>query len=97
MWDVIIIGSGISGLTAAAALSRAGQKVLLLEQHWVAGGLTQTFKRGEWQFATGVHYLSGMDEGNGPGGQFRRLLDWLGGDVLRFSPLANPYDLVHIG
>jgi all-trans-retinol 13,14-reductase len=68
MWDVIIIGSGISGLTAAAALSRTGQKVLLLEQHWVAGGLTQTFQRGEWQFATGVHYLSGMDEGDGPVG-----------------------------
>jgi all-trans-retinol 13,14-reductase len=97
MWDVIIIGSGISGLTAAAALSRAGQKVLLVEQHWLAGGLTQTFKRGEWQFATGVHYLSGMDEGEGPGGQFRRLLGWLSADAMRFAPLANPYDYVRIG
>jgi all-trans-retinol 13,14-reductase len=95
-WDVVVIGSGISGLTAAAALSRAGQKVLLLEQHWLAGGLTQTFTRGEWQFATGVHYLSGMDEGDGPGGQFRRLLGWLSGDAMRFAPLANPYDFVRI-
>jgi all-trans-retinol 13,14-reductase len=97
MWDVIIIGSGISGLTAAAALSRAGQKVLLLEQNWQAGGLTQTFSRSEWQFATGVHYLSGMEESDGPGGQFRRLLGWLSGDALRFVPLANPYDFVRIG
>ena len=97
MWDVIVIGSGISGLTAAAALSRAGQKVLLLEQHWQAGGLTQTFKRREWQFATGVHYLSGMDEGDGPAGQFRRLLGWLSGDAMRFAPLTNPYDFVRIG
>jgi all-trans-retinol 13,14-reductase len=97
MWDVIIVGSGISGLIAAAALSRAGQKVLLLEQHSVAGGLTQTFKRGEFQFATGVHYLSGMDEGDGTGGQFRRLLGWLSGNVLCFAPLANPYDYVRIG
>jgi all-trans-retinol 13,14-reductase len=97
MWDAIIIGSGISGLTAAAALSRAGQNILLLQQHWLAGGLTQTFKRGDWQFATGVHYLSGMDEGDGPGGQFRRVLNWLTGDKLSFAPLANPYEFVQVG
>ena len=97
MWDIIVIGSGISGLTAAAALTRAGQRVLLLEQHWVAGGLTQTFKRGDWQFATGVHYLSGLGDDEGPGGQFRRLLGWLSDKALDFAPLANPFDIVRIG
>ncbi len=75
MWDVIVAGSGISALTAA--LSRSGQKVLVLEQHYVAGEVTRMFQRGDWHFATRVHYLSGMEERDGEGGQFRRLLGWL--------------------
>jgi all-trans-retinol 13,14-reductase len=60
MWDAIIIGSGIVALVAATALSRRGRRVLVLEQHRVAGGLTQTFTRQDWSFATGVHYVSGV-------------------------------------
>ena len=41
--DVIIIGSGMAGLTSAALLSRAGYKCVVLEQHDVAGGATHTF------------------------------------------------------
>jgi all-trans-retinol 13,14-reductase len=36
--DTIVIGSGMSGLSCAAVLSRMGQRVLVLEQHYVAGG-----------------------------------------------------------
>ncbi|MEM9355474.1 MAG: NAD(P)-binding protein [Pseudomonadota bacterium] len=32
-WDAIVIGSGMGGMAAAAALSRVGHKLLLLEQH----------------------------------------------------------------
>lgn len=102
MWDTIVIGSGISGLTAAAALARAGQRVLVLEQHWVAGGLTQTFKRNDWTFAPGVHYISGVDVSQGTSGMFLRLLQWLSGGEegtgpFAFVPLANPYDIVRVG
>lgn len=31
--DVIVIGSGMGGLTAAVVLSRLGKRVLVLEQH----------------------------------------------------------------
>ena len=44
-FDAIVIGSGIGGLTAAAALAKCGRRVLVLEQHTQLGGLTQTFKR----------------------------------------------------
>lgn len=96
MWDAIVIGSGIGGLASAAALGRRGRRVLVLEQHSVAGGLTQTFHRGGWDFATGVHYIGNVGPQPGPEGQFGRLLDWLTGGELRFRACANPYDIVHL-
>ena len=42
-FDSIIIGSGVGGLAAAICLSRAGQKVLILEQHDVPGGWCHSF------------------------------------------------------
>ncbi len=96
MWDVIVLGSGIGGLGAAAALARLGRRVLLLEQHSVAGGLTQSFRRHEWTFAPGVHYIGGVGADPGPCGQFGRQLAWLTGDALQFAPLANPYDIIRL-
>src|SRR5579862_7094477 len=86
MWDAIVIGSGIGGLAAASALAKRHRKVLVLEQHGVAGGLTQTFRRRDWMFAPGVHYIGGVGPQPGPEGQFGRLLNWLTDDALRFRP-----------
>lgn len=96
VWDAIVIGSGIGGLAAAATLGKRGHKVLLLEQHSTAGGQTQTFRRGEWEFATGVHYLGGVGPHPGSDGQFGRLLGWLSDGALHFAACANPYDIVHL-
>ncbi|MGB2165416.1 MAG: FAD-dependent oxidoreductase, partial [Flavobacteriaceae bacterium] len=48
-YDTIVIGSGIGGLTAAAFLSKEGQKVLVLERHYTAGGFTHIFKRNGYE------------------------------------------------
>lgn len=96
MWDTIVIGSGIGGLTAASALAHRGQRVLVLEQHSVAGGLTQTFTRQHWTFATGVHYIGGVGPQAGSDGQFGRLLHWLSNGTLAFAPGCTPYDVVRL-
>jgi all-trans-retinol 13,14-reductase len=95
-FDAIVVGSGIGGLTAAAALAKHGRRVLVLEQHSQLGGLTQTFSRGDYTFAVGVHYIGGLGDGPGPEGQFGRMLRRLAGDGLRFAPLGSPYDIVRL-
>src|SRR5258708_3913985 len=44
-YDVVVIGSGLAGLTAANTLAKAGRSVLLLEQHYQLGGMATWFKR----------------------------------------------------
>jgi C-3',4' desaturase CrtD len=44
-YDVIVIGAGIGGLTAAALLARDGYKVLLLEGHIEPGGCASSYER----------------------------------------------------
>lgn len=44
-YDVIVIGSGLAGMTAANTLARNGHRVLLLEQHYKLGGMATWFKR----------------------------------------------------
>ena len=44
-YDVVVIGSGLGGMTAANILGRAGHRVLLLEQHYKLGGLATWFLR----------------------------------------------------
>src|SRR4051794_39814441 len=44
-YDVVVIGSGLAGLTAANILGRAGRSVLLVEQHYKLGGMATWFKR----------------------------------------------------
>ncbi len=95
-WDAIVIGSGIGGLTAAAALARCDQRVLVLEQHFVLGGMTQTFERQGLRFATGLHYIGGVGPQPGGAGSFGRLLGWLGDGTLKFAPLPAHFDTVRL-
>jgi len=68
----------------------------VLEQHFQLGGLTQTFSRREYTFATGVHYIGGVGEAAGSENQFGRMLGWLTDGRLRFASLGSPYDIVRL-
>lgn len=59
-FDVIIIGGGLGGLTAAATLVKQGRKVLLLEQHYIPGGCATTFKRKDFIMEVGLHEMDGL-------------------------------------
>ena len=64
-WDAIVIGSGLGGLSAAAAFARQGFKALVLEQHTAPGGYATTFKRpGGFVFDVSLHSTT-VGERNG--------------------------------
>lgn len=61
-YDVVVIGSGLAGMTTANILGRAGYRVLLLEQHYKFGGLATWFRRpGSHIFDISLHgFPAGM-------------------------------------
>ncbi|MEC9466435.1 MAG: NAD(P)/FAD-dependent oxidoreductase [Myxococcota bacterium] len=87
-WDYIIIGSGMGGMTAAAMLTKLGKRVLVLEQHYVPGGFTHTFKRKKWVWDVGVHAVGEVTQHSMTG----RLLSDLTDGRLKWTSLGDVYD-----
>lgn len=54
-YDVVVIGSGLGGLTAANVLAKDGYSVLLLEHHYNLGGLATWFYRAGNIFDISLH------------------------------------------
>lgn len=92
-WDIIVIGSGMGGMVTAAALSRLGHKVLMLEQYNALGGQTHSFSREGFSWDAGLHYLGGF----GPDESERAMLDWLCDSPIKLAPIGPVYDTLHIG
>ncbi len=55
-YDAVIIGAGIGGLFCANLLAREGLRVLLIEQHYMAGGYCSTFRRKGFTFDASTHF-----------------------------------------
>ena len=55
---MLIIGAGLAGLSAAVRLGMFGKKVVLLEKHYVVGGLNSFYARKGRKFDVGLHALT---------------------------------------
>lgn len=71
--DVVVVGAGLGGLSAATCLAAAGRDVVLLERHNVPGGYATSFVRGRYEFEVALHQLSGMGSEQNPGPLLRYL------------------------
>jgi all-trans-retinol 13,14-reductase len=94
-FDTIIIGSGAGGLTAALCLARAGQKVAVIEQHYVPGGWCHSFYIDGHRFSPGVHYIGGMDKGQSTNNLYEGL--GIANDLVFFRMNKDAYEHCWIG
>lgn len=93
-YDVVVIGSGLGGLTAAALLARSGKDVLVIERHDRPGGYAHSFRRPPYHFDSSVHLTSGCEPVTYPGGgAIHRVLEAVGVreqcEFLRVDPFCD--------
>lgn len=93
-FDVIIIGSGTGGLSAASFLAQEGKRVLVLEQHYVIGGYTHSFQRNGYIWDVGLHYVGQV---NIPGTLLNKVFRYISKEKLKWEPLDDIYDRAVFG
>lgn len=87
MYDVVVVGGGIGGLTVAALLSARGMNVCLLERQSQVGGCIERVEFSGYDFEPGM----GLYTSFGPGGVYEQLFAQLPVDPPAVSLLASPY------
>lgn len=90
-FDLIVIGSGIGGLTVASIYTRLFQKkVLILEQHTKLGGYTHIFKRenGKFIWDVGLHYVGGMKQGE----MTREIMDFITNSKVKWNSMPDVFE-----
>ena len=88
--DYIVVGSGLGGLTCASLLGQAGFRVLVLEQHDVAGGATHAFELDGFEWDVGIHYIG--ERLTSWWSPVRKLFGVASGGMLEFCPTAPVFD-----
>ena len=93
-YDSIIIGSGMGSLTTAAILAKEGQKVLVLERHYTAGGFTHIFKRKGFEWDVGIHYIGEVQRDTSV---IKKLFDYISDAQIKWADMGDVYDKIVIG
>jgi phytoene dehydrogenase-like protein len=91
-YDLVVVGAGNGGLSAACVASSLGLKTLLVEQHNLPGGFATSFVRGRFEFEPSLHALSGIGTKESPGA-LAALFQRAGVDV-EWCPLPEPFRLI---
>lgn len=78
--DIVVIGSGIGGLSCAAVLARYGFDVTVCESHTIAGGAAHSFERQGFKFDSGPSLYSGLSYTPSVN-PLRQVLDVIGVDL----------------
>ena len=76
-YDIVVVGAGNAGLSAALQCQLAGKKTLLIEQHNVPGGAATSFVRGRFEIEPSLHELCDFGPDDNPG-DVRNILDGYG-------------------
>ena len=76
-YDVVVVGAGNAGLSAALQCQLAGRKTLLIEKHNVPGGAATSFVRGRFEIEPSLHELCDFGPEDNPG-DVRNILDGYG-------------------
>ncbi|MCF8459271.1 MAG: NAD(P)/FAD-dependent oxidoreductase [Flavobacteriales bacterium] len=93
-YDAIVIGSGLGALTFGAIMAKQGKKILLLEKHYVPGGFTHVFKRKEYEWDVGIHYVGDMHK---EFTFFSILFDYITDYQLKWQEMDEVYDRIILG
>jgi prolycopene isomerase len=92
--DVVVIGAGLGGMSAAGHLQAKGYDVVILEHHSKPGGYAHNFKKHGFRFEVALHALDGMQ----PGGWAYKMFDDLGAlDGITYHQLEPFYTVAFDG
>ena len=91
VYDAIVIGSGLGGLTAAALYARAGHRVLVLERNGEFGGAATTYRHGRLTVEASLHETVDPSDPLDPKARILRALGIL--DDLEFVPVGAFYEV----
>lgn len=86
-YDTIVIGAGMSGLAAGIRLAQFDQRVVVLDRHYLWGGLNSFYKQAGRRFDVGLHALTNFVPPRTKGRPLTRIL----------RQLRIPYDALRLG
>lgn len=92
-YDAIFIGSGLGSLTTAVLLAEKGWKVLVLEKHYTPGGFTHVFKRNDYEWDVGIHYIGDVTR---PNSMIFKVFEHVTDGKLQWADMGEVYDTIVI-